>query len=104
MFAEERTDEMPTINTKFFCGNGGGEEARVTWRTDVKSELLGRAVMSGCSCCRTGRCPRRQVEESRKRFSKVCEEPNNQFQARWKEELTDIQVFTGCGEQRLKRT
>lgn len=60
--------------------------------------------MSGGSCCRTGRCPRRQVEESRKRFSKACEEPSSQFQARWKEELTDIQVFTGCGEQRLKRT
>lgn len=60
-------------------GEGGrGGEARVTWRTDVKSELLGRAVMSDCSCCRTGRCPRRQVvEESRKRFSKACEEPNN---------------------------
>lgn len=56
-----------------------GGIARVTWRTGVKPELLGRAVMmSGCSCCRTGRCPRRQVvEESRKRFSKACKEPNN---------------------------
>lgn len=55
------------------------------------------AVMSGCSCSRMGRCPRRQVEASRKRlrFSKACKEPNNPFQA-----IT--QVFTGRGENRLQ--